>query len=384
MTLRRHFNRLATGLVFGLSLGCATSTGLSANPSETNSNLVPAGKTPSFIAEAYEKLSGVKSRPRDPATFSIRTSVTSLTDLPDNPWLHQLKALAPAAAEQTVRPCLKTLCAENFAELAEPEKTIGQIVVLEAMFHNGLNQEEHKTYAEYLKDFEPDERMKETDERIIAETTAAIRNSEEYRNIRARLIPVAQITPHNKAEQFHLRLDFMKFVADKLRRNYSVEPIHVYLDEFPAPIANTVALNIPVSYVKNIKKPFILVNYTSKAVNNIDDIILYLSHEVRHSIDNNITMDLRKKTFTREDQRFTHAAVTTLNDNAYINACAAITPPPGNCTQQYAWYRNQYKERSAFDFSDKFLKKLKQGSEVEPAPPQTSYRLEPQKLQLPS
>jgi cytochrome c-type biogenesis protein CcmH/NrfG len=83
------------------------------------------------------------------------------------------------------------------------------------------------------------------------------------------------------------------------------------------------------------------------------------------------------------DPYFSHAATIHLNQNLYVPLCATGSYGAVSCPEQYEGYRNQYVERSAIDFANKLIGKLREkirNQENNSA----LRRLEPQKLQLPS
>ena len=379
MMITTRFNRFAAGLTAVLCLTAPTLT----RSNQEAARLIPEGQNPNALTQIYERLSA-RSRLPNPADFRIASTVTAVSNIPDNQWLRDLKNMPPEQAEQEVKACLSSLCDHKYPFLSPTDTFIARLMVLEALFNNGLDPEEFRTYSEFLSRHEADPAVYERDKRICEIVAAALLDSAAYRNLRAKIVPTARITAINANEQFHLRRDFMQHVSDRLRAEYGHAPIPVYLDKFPVQLSGTAALMISENYTGDFPSgQIVLVNYLPTTIDNPDKIIELMAHETRHSIDFSNRAALLEHRIESHDPRFTHIAVINLNENAVIPLCDARTYAQIECPQQYSWYRNQYRERSAVDFARKFLEQFKQ--EIRRRENHGALSgLKPEKLQLPA
>lgn len=356
MTITSRFNRAAAGL----SLSLLLLTPLITHSQQETVKLIPEGQNPPALAKIYKQLS-VRSRLPNPADFRIDSSVTAVSDIPDNQWLRDLKDMPPEQAEAEVRSCLSSLCEHKYPLLDSSDKFIARIMVLEAMFYNGLNAEEFRIYSEFLSRHEADAAFYNRDKQITNTVVAEIYTSTVYKNLRDKIIPTTRIISANAVEQFHLRQNFMQYISDRIRAAFGYAPIPVYLDKFPAKINGTAALTIDENYTYNFPdSQIILVNYLPSAVDNVNTIIELMAHEIRHSIDFSYRAEFLARNIDSHDPRFSHVGVINLNENAVIPLCEARTSAQVECPQQYNWYRDQYRERSAINFARKFIEEFRQ------------------------
>ena len=378
MNIRKHFNRWASGLALAMTFG-------SASIAQTVP-LVPPGENPAFLNKIYERMRSFSTM-QPSSSYQLGVSINQYTDTPNDPWLRDLKGMMYMNAEQEISGCLSSLCEYKYPLVNGVDKHIANISVLETMFHNGLNNEEFRTYAEFMARFEPSTAFKDRDNTLMAGAIRAVLGSDAYRNASTRLVPVSQITAQNRDEQFHLRRNLMQFTADAIRQAYGLTPLPLYFDDFPAYADATAAVMIPAGYVQDMgDTALILVNYLGASTNDIYKIIEFIAHEVRHANDYDDRRSLLNREFDKHDDRFTHISTIILNGNAQIPLCSASTYAMRECPEQYNWYRNQYIERSAFSFGEKFIQKLREQERQERARNNSASlrSLEAHKLQLPA
>lgn len=377
MNIHKLFNRLAVGVGFALS--CS----LTAPPAMAEP-IVPSGSNPGYLTRIYERMVRNSAMPDLRARNTVTSPISSLTTVPDNPWLHYLKSLPPDQAASQVRGCLPSLCEHQYFSLSESDRFVARIMVLEAMFHDGLNDEEFRTYSRFLSQFSPDRVLQEKDDAAINMLTDNILNSPAYKAIRARLVSAAQITPANAEEQYRLRKNFIEFITQQIRAAYGLATVPTYLDRFPGALNGTAALAISRNYIPEVVDHRVLLfNYNVVETNNVESLLTLTAHEVRHTIDFDMRDMALQGSIDSHDPHFSHVATIHLNQNLYIPLCATGSYGAVSCPEQYEGYRNQYVERSANDFANKLIGKLREKiRDLENN--STLSRLEPQKLQLPS
>ena len=377
MNIHKRFNRLAAGVGFALSCSL-TASPVMAQP------IVPPGSNPGYLTRINERMIGGSAMPDLRARDSVTSPISSLTNVPDNPWLHYLKSLPPDQAAAEVRSCLPSLCEHQYFSLSESDRFIARIMVLEAMFHDGLNDEEFRTYSRFLSQFRPDRALQEKDDAAINLLTDNILNSPAYKVIRENLVSAAEITPANAEEQYRLRKNFIEFITQEIRAAYGLAAVPTYLDRFPGALNGTAAVAISRNYIPEvIDNRILLFNYNAGETNHVERLLALTAHEVRHTIDFDLRDMALQGRIDSYDPHFSHVATIHLNQNLYIPLCATGSYGAVSCPEQYEGYRNQYVERSAVDFANKLIGKLRE--KIRNLEKNSALsRLEPQKLQLPS
>lgn len=389
MNIHKKFNRLAAGIGLGFAIGChgGALAQTSVNPT------IPPGSTPDYLPRIYERIINGSGNIA-PSTSHIHSSITDIASLPDNDWLRHLQSLPPSEAHEEISSCFQTFCEHKYPLLTENEKFIARIIVIEAMFHDGLTPEEFRTYSEFISQYQPDHNFQQRDEALIDGIADKITRSPAYAALAQALVPAAQITSANAAEQYTIRKNFIDMVTHEIRSAYSMGAVTTLLDNFPQRLSSAAAYTISQgSYPELPTERAIIFNYAVSSTHNIESLIDLGAHETRHTMD----FDNRSRAYRHEiapdDPLFKHVAVINLNQNLYIPLCANNTHAAYSCPQQYEWYKNQYVERSAQDFSNKLVRKIREKLRAlrptETAPVDTtsfenSRRLEPQKLKLPA
>lgn len=372
MNLRATFNRLATGLGLAVVMGLA-----SAQPT------VPPGSNPDYLVHIYRRLT-TGSTPPDFSRVTLSSSITDRAPIPDNAWLQNLKAMTPAEAEAAVQGCLESLCEHKYPLLSENEKFIARMMVLEAMFHDGLNASEFRTYSQFLSRFQPDHGLQEQEAALINILADTIADSPEYRDLKQKLIPAADITSQNAAEQFQIRQDFIIFVTREVRRAFGRESTPTYLDLFPTALNGTAAVTISRGSNPEIESHrAILFNYNARNTHHAEMLLELVAHEARHSLDFDDRDQLYRGELGSHDSRFSHIVTIDLNNNLYIPLCATSSYGSVSCPEQYEWYKNQYVERSAEDFAAKLLRGVREKLNSR-RQNSVSRGFEPEKFELPA
>lgn len=360
--LKRYFNNLAAGL--GLGFGLLASTALSTASAVP---LTPPGGAPSYMNSIYQRLIRT-STVTPPQERRIYSAVSGLTDTPDHPWLNTLKDRPEGEASREVSACLENYCEEKYADLSEQDKFIARIMVIEAMFDDGLDAREMRAYSQFVSTFQPLPALKAYEDQLMDSALAQIINHPVYESLQRNLLPANRITPQNAALQFQIRRDFIEHAATVLRRAHGMDKVQTILDTFPAALntAGAYALNRS-SYPEVETSRTLLFNYNSLDAHDISLLVNMIAHEVRHTVDFEIRDKSRTQKITPDDVYFRSTLVHNLNDNYYIPLCASSTHASRTCPEQHGWYRNQYIERSAQDyarlFTDKFNQKVRERNE---------------------
>lgn len=373
MNILKHFNRHAAG--WGLSLITAWTSVANAEP------IVPPGSNPDYLPRLYERLVNNSSVP-DFSSLQIQSSITDLTDVPRNEWLQRLKNMNPEEAEEEVQGCIQSYCEHKYPLLAPHEKFVARVMVMEAMFHNGLNDQEFRVYSEFLSRFQPDSLFQQHDDAMIAQIVDRIIVSPAYRNIRDNIVPASRINSSNAETQFNIRIDFINSVSDIIRAAYQKDYVSSYLDRFPPALNGTAAVTMSRGNNPELEtNRAVLYNYNALGEQGLEILLDITAHETRHTIDFDVRSMAYDRQITSDDPRFSHTAVINLNQNLYIPLCATRTFGNVSCPQQFEWYRRQYVERSAQDFANKVIQKFRERLRV---PARTSGGFEAHEFKLPS
>ena len=375
MNIHKHFNRLAARLGISLAATCA--------PMANAEPIVPPGSNPDYLPRLYERLVNNSNVP-DFSRLRVHSSVTELTDVPQDEWLQRLMNMTPDEAEAEVQSCIQSLCEHKYPLLNPSEKFVARLMVIEAMFHNGLNDQEFRVYSEFLSRFQPNRDFLDNDDAMIERIVDRIIASPAYANIRDNLVPASQIDTNNAATQFNIRVNFIKFVSDEIRTAYRRESISTYLDRFPSILNGTAAVTFDRNGNPELEtQRAVLYNYNALGERNVEVLLDITAHETRHTIDFDDRQMALNRQLPADDPCFSHTAVINLNQNLYVPLCATRTFGNVSCPQQYEWYRRQYVERSAQDFANKVVLKFREKLRT-PAPSRVSGRLETHKLELPA
>lgn len=389
MNIRKTFNRLAAGLGLGFAIGCTGAT-LAQTPVTP---IIPSGSTPAYLPRIYERIINGSSS-ANPAASYIHSPISRITDVPDNNWLRHLQNMSPAAAQEEIRGCFQSFCEHKYPLLTAPEKFIARIIVIEAMFHGGLTDEEFRTYSEFVSRFQPDQNFHQRDDMLIDVITDNIVNSPAYADLKRLIVPAADITAANAREQYDIRKNFIDLVTHEIRSAYNKGAVTTHLDNFPSRLSSAAAYTLNRDHYPDFPTNRALIfNYGAKDTHDIESLLDLTAHEVRHTLDFDDRNHAHKKEISADDVHFKHVAVINLNQNLYIRLCASQKPAAVACPQQYEWYKNQYVERSAQDFARKLLEKFREKVRAAEAFNDALYsasslegmrRLEPQKFELPS
>lgn len=385
MNIRKSFNRLAAGLGLGLAVA-------GAGPARAQPPM-PPDSTPDYMPRIYERIinaSGGGDRTRS----YIHSSITRLAATPASDWLKSLRNMSPADAQEEIRSCFQSLCEHKYPLLTENEKFIARVIVIEAMFHEGLTEEEFRTYSEFVSRFQPDHSFQQRDEALIDAIADKIIGSPEYANLKQRIVPAAHITAANASEQFGIRKNFIDLVTHEIRSAYNMDAVTTHLDNFPQRLSGAAAYalnrgNHPYLPTKNT----LLFNYAVPNAHAVESLLDVAAHETRHTMDFDNRDRAHRYEINADEPEFRHVAVINLNQNLYIPLCSGVTHPSITCPQQFDWYKNQYAERSAQDFARKLVEKFRDKARIAEAlenTPQSAsslegvHRLEAEKLKLPS
>lgn len=403
MNIRKSFNRLAAGLGLGFAMSFTMGLGGPAHAQAAPLPLIPPGSNPDYLPRIYERImnsSGSASR----SNSHVHSPIARITDVPAHDWLLRLRNMHPADAQEEIRGCFQSFCEHKYPLLTENEKFVARVIVIEAMFHDGLNDEEFRTYSEFVSRFQPDYNFQQRDDALIDTISDKIINSQEYADIKRLLVPAASITTVNAAEQFIIRKNFIDLVTHEIRSAYNMDAVTTHLDNFPPRLSGAAAYALGRSTYNFLPtKNALIFNYAVSSTHSIESLLDTAAHETRHTMDFDDRDRAHRYEIAAGDVRFKHVAVINLNQNLYISLCAGVTHPSVACPQQFEWYKNQYVERSAQDFArklvDKFREKARAAEALNKALYNTSSldnpsltppsfegvrRLEPQKLQLPS
>ena len=407
MNIRKKFNRLAAGLgvafAMGLTTGCSSGA-LAHNPANPSANpsanpIIPPGSTPDYLPLIYERIINSGSNINARATSNVHSPIARITDIPANDWLQRLRNMSPGDAQEEIRGCFQSFCEHKYPLLTENEKFIARIVVIEAMFHDGLNDEEFRTYSEFVSRFQPDQNFHQRDDALIERITDQIINSPEYVALKQRLVPSTQITRTNAVEQYNIRKNFIDMVTHETRSAYDMDGVTTHLDNFPRRLSSAAAYALSRAHSPELPtNRGLIFNYAAANAHSIESLLEISAHEARHTMDYDDLDRVHRREITTSDPHFKHVAVINLNQNLYISLCTNNTHAQYSCPEQFEWYKNQYVERSAQDFArklvDKFRAKIRaldsinkdlyNTSSRETPSLQGVRRLEPQKLELPS
>ncbi len=394
MNIHKNFNRLAAGIGLGLALGCG---GVAMAQTPANP-IIPPGSTPDYLPRIYERI--INSGSGDArATRYVHSPIARIADVPANDWLQRLRNMDPADAQEEIRGCFQTFCEHKYPFLTENEKFIARIIVIEAMFHDGLTDEEFRTYSEFVSRFQPDQSFHQRDDMMIDRITDQIINSPAYAALKQLLLPATQITAVNAVEQYNIRKNFIDMVTHEIRSAYNMDSVTTHLDNFPPRLISAAAYALSRAHSPELPtNRGLLFNYTASSAHAVETLLDISAHEARHTIDYDDRDRVHRREIITSDPHFKHVAVINLNQNLYIPLCTNSTHAAYSCPQQFEWYKNQYVERSAQDFArklvDKFRDKIRAADAVNRALYDTSSlespllqgvrRLEPQKLELPS
>ncbi len=402
MNIRTKFNRLAAGLgvalAMGLTTGCSSGA-LAQNSASPGTNpIIPPGSTPDYLPRIYERI--INSSNNNARAISyIHSPISRIADIPANDWLQRLRNMDPGDAQEEIRGCFQSFCEHKYPLLTENEKFIARIVVIEAMFHGGLNDEEFRTYSEFVSRFQPDQNFHQRDDIVIDRITDQIINSPAYAALKQLLVPSTQITRANAVEQYTIRKNFIDMVTHKIRSAYNMDAVTTHLDNFPPRLVSAAAYALSRAHSPELPTNRALIfNYAAANAHNIESLLDISAHEARHTIDYDDRDRAHRREISPSDPHFKHVAVFNLNQNLYISLCANTTHAAYSCPQQFEWYKNQYAERSAQDFArklvDKFRDKMRAAdvinnmlyntSSLETPSLQGVRRLESQKFELPS
>ena len=386
MNIRRIFNQWATG--FGLGLGLILNT----NGNPLMHPPIPAGSNPDYLPRVYEHIINT-SRTASRTNSDIRAPIAHIADIPNNDWLHRLRSMSPAEAAEEIRGCFQTFCEHKYPLLSEDQRFIARIIVIETMFHDGLNDEEFRTYSEYLGRFQPDMYFHRRDEALIETITDKIINSREYENLKRQILPSTRITATNAREQFNIRKDFINRATHEIRTAYNMDSVTTYIDNFPQQLHGAAAYALSQAHHPELPtNRAVLFNYAVSSAHNIETLLDITAHEVRHTMDFDDRDRVYRREITVNDVSFKHIAVINLNHNLYIPLCAQGTHSATSCPQQFEDYKNQYVERSAQDFARKLLERFRIKLRTAEALRKTSQsspstdipRLKTQELKLPA
>ncbi len=402
MNIRKKFNRLAAGLgaalAMGLTTGCSSGA-LAQNSASPGTNpIIPPGSTPDYLPRIYERI--INSGSNDArATNYVHSPIARIADIPANDWLQRLRNMDPGDAQEEIRGCFQSFCEHKYPLLTENEKFIARIVVIEAMFHDGLSDEEFRTYSEFVSRFQPDQNFNQRDDVLIERITDQIINSPAYAALKQLLLPAAQITGTNAVEQYNIRKNFIDMVTHEIRTAFNMDSVTTHLDNFPQRLSSAAAYAISRgAYPELPTNRALLFNYAVSSTHSIESLLDLSAHETRHTMDFDDRDRVHRREIMTGDPHFKHVAVINLNQNLYIPLCTNNTHAAYSCPQQFEWYKNQYVERSAQDFArklvEKFRDKVRAAEARDKAIYDTSSRenpslqsmrsLEPQKFELPS
>lgn len=379
MRIHQYFNRLATCI--GLPLALGTSALASAEP------IVPAGSNPPYMNTIYQKIiRGSTPAPRE--SIRIYNSITGIAPIPENDWLKQLKTMSASAAAEEIRTCFASYCEEKYPLLSDNEKFIAKIMVIEAMFADGLDDQEFRTYSEFLSGFQPAQDFLDAEDRIMDSAINTIIESPLYTFLKRKIVPARQINAENAHEQFNIRRNFIDYVTRTLRQAYGLSPVQTVLDNFPQALTTAAAYALSRPAHPDIETPRALIfNYRVNEMHDLSLMLNTVAHEVRHTLDFDMRDNARHHPVNMDDNRFQHIAVHRLNDNYYIPLCSSTSAASLACPQQFQWYKNQYVERSAQDyarkFTNKFNDKVKERESAPPAEPPAEPPAAPQPPDVP-